>query len=64
MVLLASFMALEVLGADLAGNVTAAVHFVLVVVHEGFEGELALRADGGLLLEDLLTTRGRHFGGG
>ncbi len=53
-------MALEVLRADIAGDMAAATHLVEMVVCERLEGELASCADGRLLLEDLLTTRRRH----
>jgi hypothetical protein len=60
MVLLGGFVALEVLRADIASDMAAATHLVEMVVWERLEGELASCADGGLLLEDLLTTRRRH----
>jgi hypothetical protein len=60
MVLLAGFVALEILGTDLAGDVATTAHLVLMVVHERLKGELAFCADGGFLLDDLLTTRRWH----
>jgi hypothetical protein len=59
-VLLASFVTLKILGADFAGDMATAMDLVFMVVPKGLEGEFAFRADGRLLLEDLLTTRGRH----
>jgi hypothetical protein len=64
MVLLASFVTLEILGANITSNVATAMNLMLMVVRERLEGELTFGADGRLFVEDLLATRGRHCGGG
>jgi hypothetical protein len=64
MVLLASLVTLEVLGANITCDVTMAIHFVSVILREGLEGKFALGAYGWLLLKDLLAMRRWHLDGG
>ncbi len=49
--LLACFMALEVLGADIASDMASTPQLVLVICHERVEGEIASCAGGWFLLK-------------
>jgi hypothetical protein len=60
MVLFTGVVTLEILAADIAGNVTTAAEFVVVVICEALEGEFTFVADRWFLSKDLLTTRGWH----